>query len=174
MQTAQINVRAANPSDHAAIVEFNLQLAAETEDKTLDRERLSCGVAALLADRAKGRYFVAEVDGTVVGQMMHTGEWSDWRNGMLWWLGSVYVTPEHRGCGVFRRLFEHVLALAQADPTVVGLRLYIDQDNSAARQVYARMGLGPAGYDVLERMWDDERAPVHNDSSPTLAEPPGS
>jgi GNAT superfamily N-acetyltransferase len=154
MHTAPIQVRPATLSDHAAIVEFNLQLAAETEDKALDRQRLSRGVAALLGDPAKGRYFVAEVDGTVVGQMMHTWEWSDWRNGMMWWLGSVYVVPEHRGGGVFRALFECVLALAQADPEVVGLRLYYEQRNSAARNVYARLGFEPAGYEVLERMCD--------------------
>ena len=155
MQSSQIQVRSALPSDCEAIVEFTLQLAAETEDKTLDRERLSRGVAALLNEPAKGRYFVAEIDGTLVGQIMHTREWSDWRNGMLWWLQSVYVAPECRGRGVFRRLFEYVSAQAQADEGVVGLRLYIDQRNSRARQVYRRCGLEPAGYDVLERMWDN-------------------
>jgi GNAT superfamily N-acetyltransferase len=154
MHSAPIQVRPATLSDHAAIVAFNLQLAVETEDKTLDRARLSRGVAALLQDPAKGRYFVAEVAGTVVGQMMHTWEWSDWRNGMMWWLGSVYVAPDCRGRGVFRRLFEHVLALARADPEVVGLRLYYEQHNAAARNVYAQLGFEPAGYEVLERMWD--------------------
>lgn len=154
MPTAQINVRAATPSDLAAIVEFNLQLAAETEEKSLDLERLSRGVAALLADAAKGRYFVAEIDSTLVGQMMHTWEWSDWRNGMLWWLQSVYVRPEFRGRGVFKALYDHVATLARAEADVVGLRLYVDQRNAAARRVYARCGLEPAGYDVLERLWN--------------------
>jgi GNAT superfamily N-acetyltransferase len=85
---------------------------------------------------------------------MHTWEWSDWRNGMLWWLQSVYVRREFRGRSVFRRLFEHVAALAQSDPTVVGLRLYVDQRNAAARRVYARCGLEPAGYDVFELAWE--------------------
>lgn len=155
MQSAQLRVRSALPSDAGTIMEFNLQLAAESEDKALDRVRLSRGVAALLADPAKGRYFVAENDGTVVGQVMHTSEWSDWRNGTIWWLQSVYVVPELRGRGVFRALFSHVVALAQRDANVVGLRLYVDQRNAAARQVYQRMGLVPAGYDVLERMWGE-------------------
>lgn len=154
MQHIKVEVRSARPSDCGTIVKFNLQLAAESEDKALDRERLAQGVAALLADPAKGRYFVAENDGMVVGQMMHTWEWSDWRNGMLWWLQSVYVVPELRGRGVFRALFAHLAALARADTNVVGLRLYVDQRNSAARQVYARMGLLPAGYDVLEHIWE--------------------
>ncbi|MBL8850781.1 MAG: GNAT family N-acetyltransferase [Planctomycetaceae bacterium] len=144
-------MRAATTSDLPAIIEFNLQLAAETEHKLLDREQLSRGVSALLADPAKGRYYVAAIDGAIAGQIMHTFEWSDWRNGMVWWLQSVYVRTEFRNRGVFRALFEHVLNLAQSDPEVVALRLYIDQRNTAARQVYSRYGLQPAGYDVLER-----------------------
>lgn len=154
MQTSAITIRAARETDHASLVEFNAQLAAETEDKSLDRERLSRGVRAFLADPAKGRYFVAEVDGMSVGQLMSTTEWSDWRNGMLWWLGSVYVVPAYRGRGVFRRLFEFVSALAQADRGVVGIRLYVERQNEVAKQVYARCGLEPAGYEVLERLWD--------------------
>lgn len=153
MQTTLVQIRAAQPSDLAVIVDFNWQLADETEGKTLHREQLTRGVAALLADPAKGRYFVAEVGGVIVGQLMHTYEWSDWRNGMLWWLQSVYVRPEFRGRGVFRALFEHVRTLAQSDPGVVGMRLYIDSRNAAARRVYVQCGLEPAGYDVLERMW---------------------
>jgi len=83
MQIAHVQVRPAVLSDHAAIVDFNLQLAAETEDKSLDRERLSHGVTALLNDPGKGRYFVAELDGRLAGQIMHTWEWSDWRNGTI-------------------------------------------------------------------------------------------
>ena len=154
MQTNQITIRAARDHDLSLITEFNAQLATETEDKALDRDRLKRGVAALLADPPKGRYFVAEVDGRVIGQLMHTTEWSDWRNGMIWWLGSVYVVPDHRRCGVFRRLYEHLSALAQADPEVVGIRLYVEHGNAAAHQVYSRCGLEPAGYDVLERLWE--------------------
>jgi GNAT superfamily N-acetyltransferase len=153
MHRAPVRVRSATLADHPAIVEFNLQLAAETEDKSLNRERLSRGVSAVLSDPANGHYFVAEVDGGLAGQIMYTREWSDWRNGTIWWLQSVYVRPELRGQGVFRQLFEHVAGLAQHDPTVVGLRLYVDQRNSSARQVYTRLGLDPAGYEVLERMW---------------------
>lgn len=157
MPAPDIAVRAARESDHELIVEFNAQLALETEDKPLDRTRLSLGVQALLVDPAKGRYFVAEVDGALVGQLMVTTEWSDWRNGMLWWLGSVFVESEHRRCGVFRHLFNHVAALAQADPDVAGLRLYVEHENSNARRVYAQCGMEPAGYDVLEQLWERQR-----------------
>jgi len=141
------------PADALQIVEFNLALAAESEAKHLDRQRLTRGVEALLADPAKGRYFLAEIDGIAVGQLMLTWEWSDWRNGMFWWLQSVYVRAEHRRGGVFRRLFEHVSALAHNDPGVVGLRLYVEQNNTVARDVYQRVGLAPAGYAVLEQSW---------------------
>lgn len=154
MELPSVFVRSARASDHPWIVEFNAQLASETEDTSLERERLSRGVAALLSDPAKGRYFIAEVDRTPVGQLLITPEWSDWRNGMLWWLGSVYVVPEQRRRGVFRGLFEHVLGAAQADPGVAGLRLYVEHHNDVARDVYSRCGLAPAGYDVLERLWD--------------------
>lgn len=143
-------VRAAVPADEAAIVDFNCRLAWETEHKQLDHATVTLGVRAALADQHKARYFVATVDGAVVGQMMHTREWSDWRNGDFWWLQSVYVLPEYRGRGVFRLLFEHVRQLAQTTPHVVGLRLYVEQDNSAAQAVYQRLGLLAAGYRVLE------------------------
>jgi GNAT superfamily N-acetyltransferase len=94
----------------------------------------------------------------VVGQIMHTREWSDWRNGDIWWLQSVYVHADYRGQGVFRALFEHLQALARRSPDVVGLRLYVEQENDAARQVYVRLGLRPGGYDVLEDLWRDVAA----------------
>jgi len=146
-----VRVRDASPADHATIVEFNRVLAAETESVELDPERLSAGVRALFEDPARGRYFIAERDGGVVGQTMITYEWSDWRCGNLWWIQSVYVVPPQRGSGVFRALFSHIRALAETDPQVVGLRLYVDRDNAAARAVYQRLGMHLARYDMLER-----------------------
>jgi ribosomal protein S18 acetylase RimI-like enzyme len=142
-------LRPASPSDANRIRDFNLALALETEALNLDPDRVLQGVGALLADPSKGRYFVAESDGIVVGQMMHTYEWSDWRNGMFWWLQSVYVRPESRGRGVFTALFRHLEALAQADAGVCGLRLYVEHHNAIAQGVYRRLGLNPAGYEVF-------------------------
>lgn len=147
-------VRPAHAHDLDFIVDCNCRLAAETEHKQLDRPTVTRGVAAALADPRKARYYVACAGDRPVGQLMHTWEWSDWRNGDIWWLQSVYVLPEHRGQGVFRRLFEHVAALAAQDPGVVGLRLYVEQDNAAAQAVYSRLGLSEAGYRVLERLVD--------------------
>lgn len=145
-----ITIRAAAASDASVIADFNLRLAEETEDLRLDPACVRAGVAALLADPAKGLYFVAEVDGTIAGQLMITYEWSDWRNGNLWWIQSVYVAPRFRGAGVFRALFNHVCNLANAAPEVAGLRLYMDAHNSGARQTYERLGLKRTNYEVFE------------------------
>jgi GNAT superfamily N-acetyltransferase len=143
-------VRPARPADAPTIVEFNRILAQESEGKTLDPAVLSAGVDAVLADPVRGLYFLAEEGGEVIGQTMITTEWSDWRNGWIWWIQSVYVRPAHRRRGVFRALFEHVHRSAR-DAGVVGLRLYVERANHVAQQTYASMGLGPTGYVVLER-----------------------
>jgi ribosomal protein S18 acetylase RimI-like enzyme len=147
------SLRLANSSDAAIIVDFNCRLASETEGKQLDRRTVERGVATLLADPRHGRYFVACDDGRVIGQMMHTYEWSDWRNGQIWWLQSVYVAADYRKRGVFRALFEHVLQTAEADPGVVGVRLYVEEGNESAQAAYHKLGLEEAGYHVMERMF---------------------
>ncbi|MFV0444514.1 MAG: GNAT family N-acetyltransferase [Planctomycetaceae bacterium] len=147
-----IPIRPACGDDAATIVDFNCRLAWETEQKQLDREVVARGVAAVLADPRKARYFVACDGDRPVGQLMHTWEWSDWRNGDIWWLQSVYVHPDYRGRGVFRQLFEHLRQQAEVDPAVVGLRLYVEQDNTTAQEVYTRLGMSAPGYRVLELM----------------------
>jgi ribosomal protein S18 acetylase RimI-like enzyme len=149
--SAPVVIRPALPADAPWLVDFNCRLAQETEHLTLDRPTVERGVAAALADSSKARYFVACVNDVPVGQIMHTWEWSDWRNGSLWWLQSVYVAPEYRGRGVFRALFEHVHRLACADPQVVGIRLYVERENAAAQQVYEKLGLQAGGYVVMEQ-----------------------
>jgi ribosomal protein S18 acetylase RimI-like enzyme len=146
-----IRVRAARADDAATIVEWNCLLARESEGKELDRARIVPGVRAVLADPNKGRYFVAEREGVLAGQLMHTFEWSDWRNGQIWWLQSVYVPAAERKGGVFRALYEHLVAAAEADPEVVALRLYAETHNEAALATYRRLGMTDAGYLVLER-----------------------
>lgn len=131
-------------------MEFNLRLAAETEDLKLDPAFVEPGVASLLADPAKGIYFVAHLKGTIIGQVMITYEWSDWRNGNIWWLQSVYVRQDFRQQGVFRKLFRHVENLARAREDVCGLRLYMHAENSRARQSYERLGMRHTAYEVFE------------------------
>jgi ribosomal protein S18 acetylase RimI-like enzyme len=146
-----LTLRRGTSADAAVLVEFNQRLAQETEGKTLDTAVVSAGVAAAIADPARGLYFVAERDGRVVGQLMVTMEWSDWRNGWIWWIQSVYVHKEARRQGVFRALYEHVYAQAQGNPEVVGLRLYVEEENQDAQETYRRLGMQRTGYLVLER-----------------------
>jgi ribosomal protein S18 acetylase RimI-like enzyme len=146
-----VTVRRAVPADAEVIVEFNCRLAEESEGKTLDRTLLTPGVTAGLADENKALYFVAEEGGRVVGQMMITFEWSDWRNGWFWWVQSVYVHAEARRRGVFRALYEHVHQTARRDPGVIGLRLYVERENHAAQQTYQRLGMEWTSYLVLEK-----------------------
>ena len=145
-------IRQAGPTDDEVVVDFNCRLAEETEAKQLDRATVQLGVRAILGNSRHGRYFVACIDGRVVGQMMHTFEWSDWRNGEIWWLQSVYVHPDYRRQGVFRQLIQHLQAEAAASPRVVGLRLYVEEHNTSAQLTYEQLGLKPAGYVVMESL----------------------
>lgn len=148
----QIEIRPASVEDWPVIVAFNCDLALESEGKVLNREHVEPGVQALLIDPRKGRYLLALVEGRIVGQLMHTFEWSDWRNGDIWWLQSVYVHPDFRRHGVFRALFEHLKTQALADPGVVGLRLYVEEQNTRAHETYRQLGLDEGGYFVMEKM----------------------
>jgi GNAT superfamily N-acetyltransferase len=146
-----ITVRAATDADLATLVAFNAAMAEETEGKRLDLELLRRGVQRVLADPACGFYRVAEVDGAVAGGLLVTCEWSDWRCGWWWWLQSVYVLPPARGHGVFSALLAAVDAELAGRSDVVGLRLYVEQDNRAAQAVYAARGFADARYRILER-----------------------
>jgi GNAT superfamily N-acetyltransferase len=146
-----IVIRQAGPADAAHVAEFNRLLAHESEGKDLDRALLDPGVRAALADPSKGRYFIAEGDGEVVGQLGITYEWSDWRNGWFWWIQSVYVVPAARRQGVFRTLFHHVESAARLDPAVIGIRLYVERDNEAAHHTYEGLGLEWTSYLVMEK-----------------------
>jgi GNAT superfamily N-acetyltransferase len=145
-----ISIRAANPGDADTIARGNVAMALETEHKRLDEGRARAGVHSVFADRSRGRYFVAEQDGRVVGQLMITYEWSDWRNGNFWWIQSVYVEPPARRGGVFRALYAHVERLAKDDPGVCGIRLYVERENHRAQLTYRHCGMEDAGYVVME------------------------
>lgn len=139
-------IRPATAADEDTLVRFNAALAWESEHKRLAEPTLRAGVRAQLTDPHKGFYTVAESGGQVVGQTLVTFEWSDWRNGWYWWIQSVYVAEAVRRGGVFRALFEHLKAKALADPTVIGLRLYVERDNERARKTYTTLGLEEEPY----------------------------
>ena len=149
MSTA-ILIRRSNPADASIVAEFNALLAQETEQLALDRVGLRAGVEAVLGDASRGIYWLAMADGEVVGQLMITFEWSDWRNGFFWWIQSVYVRQDWRGRGVFRALYEHVHREAKSRGDVCGLRLYVEHENQPARKTYERMGLRATSYDFYE------------------------
>ncbi len=147
-------IREATLDDLETIADFNARLAEESEDTLLDRETLRQGVRALLSDPTRGSYYVACTDGRVIGQIMHTREWSDWRNGDIWWIQSVYVHRDHRRLGVFRSLYRHLKTLAESEPGVVGLRLYVEQENQAAQQTYVGLGMRKTSYLVMQYLFD--------------------
>ena len=155
-----LQIRRATLADAESIADHNAAMARETENVQLDPQRLRLGVDAVLNDPGKGFYTVAEAEAPVVGQMvvghqvvgqmMITFEWSDWRNGTFWWVQSVYVQPDYRRRGVYRRLYEHVLREAKSRSDVCGVRLYVDKGNRAAQQVYERLGMNRAQYAMYE------------------------
>ena len=146
-----MHYREALPTDASAIIEFQLAMARETEDLELDREILTSGVNAVFTNPTLGRYYIAESDARVVGSLLITYEWSDWRNGMVWWIQSVYVVPEYRGRGVYAGLYAHIKAIVE-ESAVRGIRLYVDKRNTAAQQVYTRLGMNGEHYLVFEWM----------------------
>ena len=130
---------------------FEQAMARETESLDLDAATLRAGVKALLADPTRGRVFILELQGEAVATLSLTLEWSDWRNGFFWWIQSVYVAPAHRRQGHYRRLHEHVRALAAGDPEVCGLRLYVEHENHAAQETYRALGMRETYYRVFEQ-----------------------
>ncbi len=143
-------IRGATPGDVDAIARYNEQLAWETEHRRLAPGIIRAGVAAVVGDRAKGEYFVAVAGGDrVIGQCSVTYEWSDWRNGNLWWLQSVYVASDWRGRGVFGALFDHVREAART-AGAAGLRLYVEEENTTAQAVYLRRRMIRTAYQVFE------------------------
>jgi GNAT superfamily N-acetyltransferase len=125
-------------------------MALETENLTLNTERLREGIKAVLNNPARGFYLIAEHNGELAGQMLITFEWSDWRNGVFWWIQSVYTTPESRRRGVFRALYRHAKTLAEEQGDVCGLRLYVEANNDTARAIYRKCGMQETQYRMLE------------------------
>lgn len=145
-----LNIRAAVAGDAAIIAEFNTAMAWESEGIALDGATLRAGVSAALADPAKAFYLLAEVSGNPVGQLMVTTEWSDWRNGWIWWIQSVYVKPERRRQGVYRRLYRRLQEIAAERGDIRGMRLYVMRENWRAKRTYESLGMSHSEYDLYE------------------------
>lgn len=145
-------IRSACTDDISDIAQFNIAMAQETEERQLDPETIQSGVSGVIQNHAHGFYLIAERDQVAVGSLLITFEWSDWRNGTLWWIQSVYVKPEHRRTGVFKALYDAVIARARAAKSVRGIRLYVEQENLDAQSVYQKLSMQKTPYQMFERM----------------------
>lgn len=144
--------RGAQIGDLQTIVDFQIAMAWETEGVRLDRPTCTAGVRAIFDKPTLGQYYIAESDSRVVGVTLTTYEWSDWRNGVVWWIQSVYVLPEFRRLGIYSGIYACIRGLAESDPSVRGIRLYVDRRNTAAQEVYTRLGMNGEHYQVFEWM----------------------
>ena len=156
---AGMETRLAVPGDAATLAGFNRAMAFETESRVLDAKRLLPGVEAVLCDPRHGFFVVVDAGREVAGALLVTYEWSDWRNGRFWWIQSVYVRPEYRRRGVYRRLHRFVRERARAEGDVVGLRLYVERDNVNAQCAYEALGMDKTPYRVYEELLVREPVP---------------
>ncbi len=147
-----MNIRIAEKQDALDLVEFNQAMALETEGKKLDSDVLRKGVEAVFEDEKKGFYVVAEDDRKIVGGLMITFEWSDWRNSWFWWIQSVYILPEYRGRSIYRLLYQYVKVKADESKNVCGFRLYVEKENVNAQKVYEKLGMESSHYLMYEEM----------------------
>ncbi|WP_166423182.1 GNAT family N-acetyltransferase [Paraglaciecola sp. 20A4] len=143
-------IRKAQVSDINALVNFNQLMAKETEDMELDGDTLTLGVSNLINDVSKGFYLVAEVDSQVVGSLMVTTEWSDWRNSEFWWIQSVYIVPKFRRKGLYSALYNEVKSLGDKAQNVCGYRLYVERENRVAQRTYEALDMHESHYLMYE------------------------
>ena len=148
----EILIRLARKEDASAMVEFNQAMALETEEKTLDSQILTSGVESVFHNSDKGFYVVAEDEGKIVGGLMVTFEWSDWRDGWFWWIQSVYILPDYRGRRIYSLLYQFVKDEAQKQGDVCGFRLYVEKENEKAQKVYEKLGMSETHYLMYEEM----------------------
>ena len=145
-----MNIRKALNKDIDVIARYNYNLAYETENKILNMNILTKGVEAIIKDENKGIYHVCEINGEVVGQIMYTFEWSDWRNGTFLWVQSVYVDKEHRGKGVFKSLYNYIKSICDNDDNICGIRLYVEKENYVAQKTYSNLSMSQCNYYMYE------------------------
>jgi GNAT superfamily N-acetyltransferase len=156
---SDVQIRSAEPRDIETIAELNLAMARETENQRLKPAVLTQGIRTVFDNPIHGFYVVAECEDQVVGCLLITFEWSDWRNGLFWWIQSLYVRPAFRRCGVFRGLYDFVKTEALRRPEVCGLRLYVEQSNHVAQKAYRQMGMKCSTYQLYEEMLKQSRGP---------------
>ncbi len=142
-------IRVADLSDLSALVEHNLAMALETENLALKKDIVEAGVHRVFQDTAKGFYLIAEINQQIAGSLMITYEWSDWRNEDIWWIQSVYIRPDFRKKGIYKKLYNVVKEMALESGTG-SIRLYVEQTNTQAKAVYQQLGMEYSNYDLFE------------------------
>ena len=145
-----VDIRKAKSSDSGRIVELQLKMAQETEGLKLNRDVVSEGVCGVFQEPARGTYWVAEEKGEILGVLLAIPEWSDWRNGTVLWIHSLYVVPEARGRGVFKKLYLNLKKQVEQSPELAGLRLYVDRQNKSAQKIYEKLGMSRDHYELYE------------------------
>jgi predicted GNAT family acetyltransferase len=145
-----MHVRGATLNDVESIVDFQLKMAAETEGVELNEPTVLKGVTAVIADNTKGQYYVTEINGKIIASLLTTYEWSDWRNGTILWIQSVYVLNEYRRKGVYRNMYSHIKQMVLEHVKLNGIRLYADKSNHAAHKTYQKLGMSPDHYVTFE------------------------
>ena len=158
LRMKEIQFRKALLKDSIDLVEFQIRMALESENLALDKSTVTKGVKALFDNPLLGQYYVVENrdESQIMGCLLVTFEWSDWRNGLVWWIQSVYVDPEFRRAGVFTKLYQGVQNLAMADASVRGLRLYVENHNERAVRTYEKMGMDSTRYKVCEWLKEND------------------
>lgn len=146
------NIRIATSKDTEILISFQQRMALDTEGLVLDKGILSRGVQALLSDKNKGTYYVAEYEGKIIGCLLTTPEWSEWRNGTVLWIQSVFVIEEYRKKGVFKSLYNFIKQKVENENALVGIRLYVDKTNLNAQEVYTKIGMDGQHYQLFEWM----------------------
>jgi len=147
-----MKIRYARLEDATKLAEFNIKMALETEAIELIPEVIGAGVKTMINNPQRGFYLVAEDDSGIQASLMITTEWSDWRNGLFWWIQSVYVNPSYRRQGVYRKLYQKVKELAGAEPDICGFRLYVEHDNTIAQKVYRSLNMNETSYKLFEAL----------------------
>ncbi|MDI9355767.1 MAG: GNAT family N-acetyltransferase [Chitinophagaceae bacterium] len=143
-------MRKAEINDYLYIVDFQIQMALETENTKLDRTTVERGVKSVFEDTKKGMYYVTVLEDTIIASLLITFEWSDWRNGNVWWIQSLYVKKHYRKKGIFKKMYQFLLDTIQNDPKIMGIRLYVNKTNKTAQEVYTKIGMNGEHYQVYE------------------------
>jgi len=150
-----VKVSKAQKSDIPAIIQFNINMAMETENKKLDKQTVTSGVNKVFSSPSLGYYIIVKDSSGILGCLMITYEWSDWRNGLFWWIQSVYVKKEYRRKGVFRKMYNFIHEKAISDTTCTGIRLYVENNNSIAQSVYTNLGMVETHYKLFEEDFNE-------------------